>query len=299
MQFTTRMYSGAGDFLQMCDVVVTARAAGSRQWHLGDLIWGMYQNTVFDPHTQVRLWEDEQSQLAGFAWYDLHGFINWAIHPRTDDRDLLAEQMLAWGEAQCREQPGKPEHVLRASALENDVADTAFLLQHGFRRDESHLLHMVQELDRSLPEPSLPVGWTVRHVDGEGEWAERVETHREVWHPSRVTLEAYRRLRAAPGYIPELDLVAVAPDGSFGAYCICWLDPVNQSGEFEPVGTRPAFRGKGIGKAVMLEGLRRLKAHGAQTALVLSTGTNEPARRLYESSGFRTIDRHWDFSKTC
>ena len=73
-----------------------------------------------------------------------------------------------------------------------------------------------------------------------------------MWYPSKVTLEAYRRMRSVSDYTPELDIVVVAPDGTFAAYCICWLDPVNKIGEFEPVGTRETFRGKGLGKAVML-----------------------------------------------
>jgi len=66
-------------------------------------------------------------------------------------------------------------------------------------------------------------------------------------------------MRGIPGYTPELDLVAVSADGTFASYCICWLDPVSKIGEFEPVGTRAAYRGKGLGKALMLAGLRRLK----------------------------------------
>ena len=81
-----------------------------------------------------------------------------------------------------------------------------------------------------------------------------MEIHREVWHPSWVTFDAYRWLRAAPGYDPRLDLVA--PDGTFGSYCVCWFDPGSRTGLFEPLGTRSASRGKGFGKAVMHEGQR-------------------------------------------
>jgi mycothiol synthase len=130
----------------------------------------------------------------------------------------------------------------------------------------------------------------VREVGGKEEWEERVETHREVWHPSKVTLDAYRRLREAPGYDPRLDLVAVAPDGTFGSYCICWFDPHSRTGLFEPVGTRSACRGLGLGKAVMHEGLRRLRELGARTAFVLAVHDNEAARNLYESVGFETVN---------
>ena len=134
-----------------------------------------------------------------------------------------------------------------------------------------------------------------RHVGTEEEWAERVDLHREVWSPSRVTLEAYRRLRATPGYTPELDLVAVAPDGAFASYCICWLDPINRAGEFEPVGTRPAYQRQGFGRAVITEGLRRLKAHGTTDASVLTPQSNERAVALYESVGFRVAGHEYDY----
>lgn len=110
--------------------------------------------------------------------------------------------------------------------------------------------------------------------------------HRDVWHPSKVTLPAYERLRSLPEYRPELDVVVVALDGALAAYALCWLDPTNHTGEFEPVGTHPQFRRQGLGKVVMQEGLRRLRHHGATTAYVTAIGTNQAARRLYESVGF-------------
>lgn len=137
----------------------------------------------------------------------------------------------------------------------------------------------------------------MRPVGGEAEWGDRVEAHREVWHPSRVTPEAYRRLRAAPGYDPRLDLVAVEPDGTFGAYCVCWFDPASRAGLFEPVGTRAAYRRKGLGGAVMAEGLKRLRDLGARTALVSAVHGNGAAIRLYESVWFETVNREWLYGK--
>lgn len=76
----------------------------------------------------------------------------------------------------------------------------------------------------------------------------------------------------------------------FGSYCICWYDPGSRTGLFEPLGTRPAYRGEGLGKAVMLEGLLRLLDLGAHTALVAAVHDNEAARSLYESVGFETAN---------
>ena len=83
-----------------------------------------------------------------------------------------------------------------------------------------------------------------------------------------VTPETYRELQRAPDYRKELDLYAVAPDGAFAACCIAWHDPVNRVGTFEPVGTHPAFRRMGLGRAVIMEGINRLAALGVTKAWV-------------------------------
>lgn len=64
---------------------------------------------------------------------------------------------------------------------------------------------------------------------------------------------------------PELDLVAVAPDGRFAAYVGIPYDEFNQRGIFEPVCTHPDHRQKGLAKVLVQEGLHRLKAHGRLT----------------------------------
>jgi ribosomal protein S18 acetylase RimI-like enzyme len=300
MPTRSRPYAGDADRDRLRDLVVAA-GAGERPnyWHVGDLLWGLYQNTIFDPFANIRLWEGGAGELRGFGWFSPPVVLEWEVDPRFGRAESLDEEILAWGEARRRAllEQSDGERLFLASARDDDPEKIALLTRHGFKRDDYHMLNMRRDLEQPIPDLAPPSGFVVRHVGGEAEWAERVETHREVWNPSKVTLEAYRRLRGAPGYTPELDLVAVAPDGAFASYCICWLDPANQTGEFEPVGTRAAFRGQGVGKAVMLEGLRRLKAHGARTAIVYSVGDNVASVRLYESVGFRTITKNYYYSK--
>jgi len=69
------------------------------------------------------------------------------------------------------------------------------------------------------------------------------------------------------------------------------MDPASRTGLFEPVGTSPAHRQKGLGPTVMIEGLRRLRALGAEGALVTYVGGNEAATRLHEPAGFGSVDR--------
>lgn len=64
------------------------------------------------------------------------------------------------------------------------------------------------------------------------------------------------------------------------------------------MGTHPAFRGKGLAKGVMLEGLRRLMECGMQNAILCTSRENLLAVKLYESMGFTTVDIHLTFEKS-
>jgi ribosomal protein S18 acetylase RimI-like enzyme len=96
--------------------------------------------------------------------------------------------------------------------------------------------------------------------------------------------------RLAPSFHPDLDLVAQAPDGSLAAYVGIPYDEDNRRGIFEPVCTHPDHRRKGLARALMIEGLRRLQAIGA-TNVTVETGSMLPANRLYDTIGFSEVHK--------
>ena len=302
MDFTSQPYSGEADFARMQALLVEAGPVAPQQSYMypGDLTWWAYQNTITDPYKNVRIWEGPDAALLGFVWFDPPNTATVQVHPafRGQHNHALEDDMLHWAEEHARgfEDKGEGPRTLKTWAREGDDGWIAFLESIGYKRGSFNMLHMARDLVGEIPAPLLPEGWTVRPVD-ETELQARVDLHREVWHPSKVTLDAYRRLRQAPGYRPDLDIVAVAPDGTLASYCICWVDQANASGDFEPVGTRSAYRGQGIGKAVMYGGLRRLQEHGASHAYLFSLPTNLAAFRLYESVGFRVLNRDWDYTR--
>ena len=299
MTMQSRLYDGDADRARMLAFLEAANAGGlsTGYFHVGDLIWGMYQNTLFDPRENIRLWERD-GQLLGFAWFDMPNSVNMQIDPALHGQGQLEAEMLEWAGERARAcQSGSQDPPKLATwCMADDQWRDAFLTGRGFVRGSYEMLHFRCDLAAPIAAVAAP-GAVVRPVGGEDEYQERVDTHREVWQPSKVTLEAYRRLRAAPIYRPDLDLVAALPDGAFAAYCICWLDVANQIGEFEPVGTRPAWRGRGMGKAVIVEGLRRLRDAGAHTAIVYTPRKNESAQKLYQSVGFQIIASEYRYER--
>jgi ribosomal-protein-alanine N-acetyltransferase len=57
------------------------------------------------------------------------------------------------------------------------------------------------------------------------------------------------------------------------------------------VAVTPAARGRGIGRALLAEALRRLRARGARRAYLEVRESNAAARRLYQSLGFAAVGR--------
>lgn len=55
----------------------------------------------------------------------------------------------------------------------------------------------------------------------------------------------------------------------------------------------PDFRNRGIGRHLAWQGISWLVRSGARELLVATQRSNETARRLYESNGFRRIDTHY------
>jgi mycothiol synthase len=270
-------------------------------WHLGNLLWSMYHTTAVNRYRDLRLWEDESGTILGFAWFDEPNMVDFQTTPELHaggGEDATVEEMLAWGANRAAEFPSSDQpKKLVTWASDADTHLISYLSRRGFARDELALVHLCRGLEQDIPEPTLAEGWQVRHVADHREFDQRVELHRSVWAPSRSTVQGYENLRAAPGYRPELDLVVVAPDGTFASYCICWFDPVSRSGVFEPVGTRPDLQGRGLGRIVMLEGLRRIRVLGGTLAIVTTNAPNSRAIRLYEGVGFREINRDHQYSK--
>ena len=289
MQFSSRQYRDYTDLEKMRRFLIRARTRlghSSGYFHVGDLLWRLFSNGWFQPKRDIRLWFDTAENLVGFGWYySRFQAIDVQVFPHNI---ALTQEILAWGES-CllAKTNGNGRKQITTSALETDSERIALLTDMGYEQQETCYAHYLRPLPDALPNPQLPTGFTIRDFSDE-EVAAKVAVYRAAFASSEMTEAIYEGVRQAPGYIPELDLVVVAPDGRFASFCICWLDPVNRIGEFQPVGTHPDFRQQGLAKAVMTAGMQRMKAFGAEQALVITTNDYPVARSLYESLDFQT-----------
>lgn len=144
------------------------------------------------------------------------------------------------------------------------------------------------DLSGRLPAPELPKGWEIRAVSGEAEADNRLAAAHAAFQStmsSEMHLQRYLDFMRSPMYVPERDLVAVAPDGTFAAFMIWWADERSGIAEIEPFGTHPRFQRQGIGRALLHHGLGEMRKAGALLARVC-TEHGSSANQFYQACGF-------------
>lgn len=231
------------------------------------------------PHgeSECRLWFDGE-QLVGWGW--VTGGTELEFQVRPTHREVL-DEILEWA---------APDELM-VNAHDTDAI--ARIEAHGLVHlpEASWMRLNARRLDE-LPEPVLPDGYALRTVREE-DFGSRAAAHRSAFDPSRLRDEVYAFVRATPPYRQDLDCVAIAPDGSVAAYTLAWLDEVNAVGQLEPVGTHAGHQRLGLGKAVNVFALQRLREEGATVGLVECRGDDAypVPRALYDSVGFREVSR--------
>ncbi len=303
MTLHSRPYAGPADLQAMISLTGRLRAAGQRVYPIAT---DLYEE-LDDPETQVTacLWEDG-SELVGFAyvsrWQNLVDAFNEACFTPVVQVELMNQMIAA---TRARNRAKGEAQTLDASALADDLPRLALLERFGFNRQEESSLLFARSLDGDLPPAVLPPGFTIRPMAGAAELEAYVALHRAAFGSDNMTREYRQSIMSTPGYLPELDLVAAAPDGSLVAFCVCQIfaDDASRAGGkkegwTDPLGTHPAYRRLGLAQALILTGLGLLRERGIDTALLGTSSSNPAMQRLAEKLGFRVATTTLWYCKT-
>ena len=265
-------------------------------WHVNMNIYHLQLEEV------VTLWEVD-GQIVAMLNPDSPGEAYFQVHPAyrhlvslSDMLDVAEQKLFKTNET------GKKD--LLAWVNESDAKTKALFAERGYIRSRFKAEHMrSRSFTQPIPEPVPPDGYTVRALGDESELPARSWLSWKAFHPDEPDekyqgWEWYKNIQRIPLYRRDLDIVAVASDGELAAFCTVWFDDVTRTAVFEPVGTHPEHQKRGLGKAVMSEGLRRAQRLGATLATVSSY--SEGAHALYHSMGFTEFDllepwtREWE-----
>jgi ribosomal-protein-alanine N-acetyltransferase len=82
-------------------------------------------------------------------------------------------------------------------------------------------------------------------------------------------------------------VVATTSDGTIAGYA--GLDLSGDVADVMTIATSPGHQGRGTGRLLLAELVRRATAHGADAVLLEVRADNDAARRLYDQAGFEVI----------
>lgn len=255
--------------------------------HVVDLPYRLASHAARDPANRG-LWTDQHAKLRAYA---LAQTPMWTLdYVRSDADPDLEREILAWGIDRWREiaASGGP-HTMCVDVAADDAERQALLESLGFTRYEWRQHHLAQPLPAAIPPSEAPTGFELRPLDGEAEVEGYVALHRAAFGSENMTVAWRRQTLDMPEYRSDLDLVAVAPDGQLAGFFIGWLATVvgRIEAQIEPLGVRPDLQGRGLGRALIHEALRRFAAAGAARAHIEVDVDNRAATQLYAGAGFQ------------
>lgn len=212
----------------------------------------------------------------------------WAIEVVTDHPGAAAQLL---SEARSR------LHRRGANRLRwwtYDPATEQLPVRLGFR-PERRLVRMARPLPG--PEPSFPAQVEVRGfipaTDADA-WLQ-VNNAAFAGHAENSDLdrEDLRRRMELDWFDPDGLRMAWWDDDLAG---FCWTKRHGTTdGEIYIIGTHPTYQGHGLGRALVLEGMRHLAEGGCRRVFLYTEGDNERAVALYESLGFEVEVVHRSF----
>ena len=171
--------------------------------------------------------------------------------------------------------------------------------KHGLSRDR--VLYQMRtdtglSLD-SIPETQAPDGVEIRSfAPGDEDGWLSVNNAAFDWHPeqggqTRADIDA---VVTAADFDPNTFVIAARDEEVIGFHQtkITDTDDEGRLGEVYVVGVDPRIHAKGVGKALTIEGMRRMVAAGAETIELYVESDNAPALGLYERLGFHVAVAH-------
>jgi GNAT superfamily N-acetyltransferase len=239
----------------------------------------------------IFLWETQDGQIAAVLNPEAPGDTFMQVHPAFKTKELEAEMMVTAEERLPVTRNGKQKLHLWADS--QDTQRQEILKAGGFAKNGWIESQWRRDLDKPIPEVPITAGYTIRSLGDERELPARSWASWRGFHPDEPDerykgWEWYHNIQRCPLYRRDLDMVAATGD-VIAACATFWYDDYTRTVYIEPVVTVPGHQRRGLARAVITEGLRRVQRLGAVRAFV---GGLEPGPdALYSSVLSPACDR--------
>ncbi len=230
-------------------------------------------------------------------------FVAVHLDPRLGAHRSLADALSEWVERRARESlPKAPEGarvVLIAGAAADDTSTEGTYLRHGFTVDRV-FSQLRLDFTGPPPAPAWTQGIAVRAFRP-GDDVPLVRAYRDAFRdhygyleqPFEAELERWRHWTREPDFDPAFWLLA-ADGGEIAGFCCSYPESHGnkECGLVDEFGVRPAWRRRGIGRALLLESFRTLYDRGLRAVeLTVDSDNRSDALALYASVGMTVVSQ--------
>lgn len=233
--------------------------------------------------SKIGIWE-ESNHIVGIATFDCR--LGKAFCLTLPKYDFLKKEMLVYSEDKLTNK-GEFGVVISDSDLRfQEVASNL-----GFYATPEKENDSIFYLDNTVMDYRLPEGFYITDMS---ETYDPYQYLRVLWKGFNHELDGEGELKYSskeeqlvkeemirPNVDLKLKIAVVSPAGNFVSYCGMCYDPKAGYAVIEPVATDPQYRKMGLGRAAVLEGIRRVGELGAKTVIVGSS------QQFYYSIGLR------------
>jgi predicted N-acetyltransferase YhbS len=293
---TARPYDHDADYERVGRFLVRTYGVGDRQVN-----WLQPRWEYMHFHPLVR-----EIDLGAIGLWEARGDIVAVVHPehamgtayfQVDPGCLdLRKEMLKHAERSLSVPAGNARR-LRVHIHDRDGDFQAIASEAGYRKSDGREPMSCFTIQSRIRRVALPAGFRLKTLADDNDLR---KVNRLFWRgfghgnePPDDGTEERRFMQSAPNYREDMNVVVEAPDGNFVSYCGMWYEPVHSIAYVEPVATDPDYRRMGLGRAAVMDGIRRSAQLGAVEAWV---GSDQP---FYLSLGFQpmystsTWERAW------
>lgn len=233
----------------------------------------------------MALWENVDKKIIAVLNHNGGSELRLHVHPQFYSAEL-EHDMLAYAEKNYFATAEDGRRYIYLPIFQDDTRRQELVQSRGYEKKSGWGHHYYRDLDSPIADVPLPAGYILRSMGGAEDYPARSWCSWRAFHNDEPDSNYdgdyawYANMQSAPLYRRDLDVVA-ADNESIAAFCTIFYDDYTRSAVTVVVGVAAEHWRRGLGKAVMTEGFKRLKALGGTR--VFSTAHEDPADALYRS----------------
>ena len=276
-----RTYKGdrteSGDYRKIHDFLVESE---NEEYTYARFDWMMTNWEYLEDQylNRIGIWEDDEQngKIVGATLYDHELDIIFPI--ALSGYESLYPQMIDYAKANMVRKENPNFHVF---ASDSNMDLIHLLKKSGFVAMEQKDMVARYEADYGIPEYALPDGYRITSLAEEEDFRKYLlcmfkgfgheESNEEFVFNQEKQKEMERAYNKRKCLDKSLKLSVVNENGDYVAHCGMWYDAASQIAVIEPVCVIPEYRKKGLGRAVVFEGIRRVLERGAKRIVVGSS----------------------------